>query len=55
MWSTSRRIAALDLGTLTKDERPSEVQTTKTWVDGSGKKKWQGTSDLKGTQSFNCT
>ena len=52
VWGSSRSIAALDLGPLLPSERKSEVKTTKTWVGKDGKKKWQGSENLKATQFF---
>lgn len=48
-WSTSPSIKNLDLGPMTASEKVTSVKTTKRWV-ADGKKKWQGTKDLKATQ-----
>lgn len=50
MWGSSPHIECLDLGPLLPAEKPTEVRTTKTWIDKDGKKRWQGTDQLKGTQ-----
>lgn len=52
MWSPSRLIEELDLGALSPSEKTCEVRTAKTWVDSKGKKRWQGTRELKGTQQL---
>ena len=52
MWSQSRLIEELDLGALSPSEKTCEVRTAKTWVDSKGKKRWQGTRELKGTQQL---
>ncbi|CAK9102213.1 unnamed protein product [Durusdinium trenchii] len=52
MWGSSPHIECLDLGPLLPAEKPTEVRTTKTWIDKDGKKRWQGTDQLKGTQRY---
>jgi hypothetical protein len=42
-------VEELDLGPLLPHERVTKVKTTKRWTE-NGKKKWQGTTALKGTQ-----
>lgn len=53
-WSTSKRISSLDLGQLLPSERTSSVKTTKQTIGKNGKRQWQGTKALKGTQCFDC-
>lgn len=51
VWSTSDIVKYLDLGPLTEQERVCDVKTTRTWTDPrTGKKKFQGNRNLKGTQ-----
>ncbi|CAK9090383.1 Uncharacterized protein SCF082_LOCUS42631 [Durusdinium trenchii] len=51
VWSSSRRIRALDLGPMTASERSCSVQTTKRYKK-EGKQKWHGTKALKQTQEY---
>lgn len=51
VWCTSDIIQRLDLGPLNTEERVCQVKTTKQWVcPKTGKKKFQGNRNLKGTQ-----
>ena len=52
VWSTSPRIASLDLGAMTPEERVTSVRTTKRWRTRDGDIKWQGTAELKATQQL---
>ena len=52
IWSTSPRVRNLDLGPLLPSEKSTTVKTTRRWTNKDGKKKWQGTRALKGTQYF---
>ena len=55
IWSTSPSVRNLDLGPLLPSEKATTVKTTRRWTNKDGKKKWQGTRNLKGTQYFACT
>ena len=52
-WSNTRKVGALDRGTLTKVQREeirsSGVRTATTKVNGKGKKSYTGTQFLRGT------
>ena len=50
IWSTSHRIAKLDLGPLLPSEQVTKVKTTIRKKDKNGQVKWQGSKDLKATQ-----
>ena len=52
VWATSERICALDLGSLEPSERATTVKTTIRKKDSSGRVKWQGSENLKGTRHF---
>ena len=55
IWSTSNRIAKLDLGPLLPWERVTKVKTTIRKKDKNGQVKWLGSKDLKATQHLDST
>ena len=48
--SNAKQICRLDRGRLTKKERATAAGSAKTYVDGRGRKRYQGTKALKNTQ-----
>ena len=54
VWSTSQRVAKLDLGALSPRERVTKVKTTIRKRNKDGEMKWQGSKDLKSTQYLDC-
>ncbi len=50
MVGNSKAIHRLSTGKLVRSLFPSKVQTAITYVDGNGKKRYQGSRQLKGTQ-----
>ena len=51
VWGNSCMVKILDQGRLSARERDAKtVNTCKSWIDGDGRKCYQGTSELKGTQ-----
>lgn len=50
VWSTTNRIASLDLGPLTETEKESSEKTTTTYRDRRGKKRFKGNANLKRSQ-----
>lgn len=52
VFSNGLAVNKLWTGRLCKRKNPSSVKTTERYVDGSGKARFHGTSELKGTQSL---
>ena len=53
VWGNTRFVRAFDLGQLSKAERDGKrVKTAHTWIKDTGEKAWQGSADLKGTQTL---
>ena len=50
VWSITRRIEALDLGPLTKEEKQDSETTTTSYRDANGRKRFKGNPNLKKSQ-----
>ena len=50
--SNSLRIKALSTPKMLPISNPDGVETTRRYRDSSGKQRWQGSKDLKGTQNL---
>ncbi|CAK9088197.1 unnamed protein product [Durusdinium trenchii] len=52
VWGNTRRIAGLDLGPMTDQEREDSEPTTTTYIDAAGKKRFKGNPNLKRSQQY---
>lgn len=48
--SSLKQVGYMDRGNLTLKGHKSDVALVLKYIDGSGKRRWQGTSSLKGSQ-----